>query len=202
MFNSLLGTITAKLPNCVYLQTNGIEWDLFVPETSVNALPPVGDEARVFTWLYHKEDSMKLFGFSSVEERSIFLDLLKVDGVGPKGAVKILSSVKAKDLASALEDGDLSVLEKLPGIGKKTAQKMMLTLKGKLTLSDDQYVIKVPKKQDSAWNDVIVALCDMGFERKNVEEAVAKTFPKIDNSLSKADAEEALFRQVLVELAK
>ena len=81
MFNSLYGKITAKLPQTIYLENNGIEWGLLVPESSVNALPHVGEEARIFTHLIHKEDSMTLLGFASLEDRAIFLDLLKVEGV-------------------------------------------------------------------------------------------------------------------------
>ena len=138
MINSIFGTITAKLPQVLYLETSsGIEWALSVSESTLNSLSTVGSQARVYTWMYHKEDAMKLFGFASVEERSVFIDLLKVDGVGPKGALKILSSMPYTVLADALEEEDLTKLEKIPGIGKKTAQKMLLTLKGKLTLYSD-----------------------------------------------------------------
>ena len=77
------------------MKNNGIEWELFVPDSALDALPAVGQSAKIYTWLLHREDSMKIFGFSSVSERRLFLDLLKVDGVGAKGAVKILSNISA-----------------------------------------------------------------------------------------------------------
>ena len=74
MFNSLSGTITGKFPNTVYLENNGIEWELFVPDSALDALPAVGQSAKIYTWLLHREDSMKIFGFSSVSERRLILD--------------------------------------------------------------------------------------------------------------------------------
>ncbi len=137
MFNSLTGIITGKFPKQVFIDTNGVEWDLCVPDSNLDMLPPVGNEARIFTWLQHTDQLMSLYGFASVDERSLFLDLLKVDGVGPKGAVKIMSSVSSSRLTDILEKGDLEMLEKIPGVGKKTAGKMILTLKGKLKLSEN-----------------------------------------------------------------
>ena len=127
MFNSIFGTITGKFPQTLYIETHGVEWDISVPDSALDTFPPVGSEGRIYTWLSHREDSMKLFGFSSPTERAMFLDLQKVEGVGPKAALKILSSVSASDITSVLEEGDIAKLEKLPGVGKKTAQKMLLT---------------------------------------------------------------------------
>ena len=79
MFNSIFGTITAKFPQILHLETSsGIEWSLSVSESTLNSLATVGSQARVYTWMYHKEDAMKLFGFSSIEERSVFLDLFNI----------------------------------------------------------------------------------------------------------------------------
>ena len=199
MFNSIFGTITAKFPQILYLETSsGIEWSLSVSESTLNSLATVGSQARIYTWMYHKEDAMKLFGFSSIEERSVFLDLLKVDGVGPKGALKILSSLPYTLLVEALENEDLAKLEKISGIGKKTAQKMLLTLKGKLTLysENEKFSSKV-----SVWNDVIVALTNMGYDKKNCETVIEKIAKDIDSSLSQSAKEELLFRKAIVELS-
>ena len=90
MFNSLTGTITGKSQNTVSIDTHGIEWMLTVPGSSLDALPRVGEEGRIFTYLVHTQDIMSLYGFASDEERSLFFDLLKVDGIGPKAAVLAL----------------------------------------------------------------------------------------------------------------
>lgn len=201
MLNSILGTITGKFPQELYIETsNGIEWELSVSETTLNSLPAVGSEARIFTVLQHKEDSMKLFGFSSIEERSVFNDLLKVEGVGPKAAMKILSSIPFENLVQILEQGDINSLEKVPGVGKKTAQKMLLSLKGKLTLLSDDDNRRSTKKV-SVWEDVIVGLVDMGFDRKRVEEVVEKIASELDSSLSQTQKEELILRKAIPELS-
>ena len=158
MFNSLTGIITGKFPKQIFIDTNGVEWDLCVPDSNLDMLPPVGNEARVFTWLQHTDQLMTLYGFASAEERSVFLDLLKVDGVGPKGAVKIMSSVSSSRLLDVLERGDLEMLEKIPGVGKKTAGKMILTLKGKLTLRDSSAGDVVRLAAASPYADVVLSL--------------------------------------------
>ena len=172
MFNSLTGTITAKLPQTVHLDTSGMEWDIAVPDSSLNSLPPVGSQARIFTWMLHREDTMKLFGFASPQERALFLDLLKVDGVGAKGALKIMSGISPAQLTQALDSEDLAQLERLPGVGKKTAQKMMLALKGKLSFGDSP----VPRSActTSRWQDVVQALADMGYDKRDCEAVLAR----------------------------
>ena len=204
MFNSLFGTITAKFPQTVYLETNGIEWDISVPDSSVDALPHVGEQGRVYTWLLHREDSMKLFGFASAEDRALFLDLLKVDGVGPKGALKILSSVSATELAGVLDGGDVGRLEKVPGVGKKTAQKMILALKGKLTLSENTGSTR--GKQKTPYSDLVLSLANMGYDKSLAEQkvaAIAEQLTKDSSFAGKTDKEkeEIIFRRAIVEMA-
>lgn len=204
MFNSLFGTITAKYPQTLYIETNGIEWDLSVPDTSLDALPHVGEQGRVYTWLLHRDDSMKLFGFASAEDRSLFLDLLKVDGVGPKGALKILSSVSSEQLVSVLDGGDVGKLEKFPGVGKKTAQKMMLALKGKLTLSEN--TASPRGKPNTPYSDLIISLASMGYDKSLVEQKVSlivESLSKDPSFKSKTDKEreELIFRRAIVEMA-
>lgn len=207
MFNSLKGIITAKLPQTVFLMVGGIEWDIAVPDTSLDELPAVGEEARVFTYLVHREDAMKLFGFATMQERAMFLDLLRVEGMGPKAALKVLSSVTCKKLSALLEAGDAGLLEKIPGVGHKTAQKMMLTLKGKLTMLDeDGAVIQVVRtKAASPWADAINGLVDMGYDRTKVEQTVARIASEIkdpEHKMSQAVIEDKIFRTALVELAR
>ena len=200
MFNSISGIVTAKLPNSIYLEGNGIEWDFMVPALSLEAFGPVGSEARVFTWLYHREDQMRLFGFSSVRERDIFIDLMKVEGIGPKQAIKILSSISADDLEKALDGEDLARLESAPGIGKKTAQKMILALKGKLTREIAQGAAR-PKGEHE---DVVAALVGMGYDRKVATGVVADIFRELETEGQKrspADAEKELFRRAIVALS-
>ena len=128
--------------------------------------------------------------------------MLKVDGVGPKGAVKIMTSVSSSRLEEILESGDTGLLEKIPGVGKKTAGKMMLALKGKLTLHEDLQTFTVPKS--SAFSDVISSLVSMGYDRKTVEQKVAELSAKLEpdfNGKSQKEKEDMIFRKIIVELA-
>lgn len=203
MFNSLSGTITQKLPKQLLLETNGIEWDITVPDTCLNNFPPVGNQGKVYTYLNHYENGMDLYGFSSQEERSLFFDLLKVDGVGPKAAVKIMSSVSLKDLVSILDREDLSGLEKIPGIGKKTAAKMLLSLKGKLTIPDSA----APLIRKKEYEVVTASLIEMGYERQQIEKAISDVLPALQQessfaSASQSEKENTVFRKVLMEIAR
>ncbi len=202
MFNSITGIITGKFPKQIFLDNNGIEWDICVPDSNLDKLPSVGSEAKVYTWLQHTDMAMCLYGFSSFEERALFLDLLKVDGVGPKGAVKIMSSASSSELMNILENGDVGLLEKIPGVGKKTAGKMMLALKGKLTLSQERETIRIPKA--SIFADVIASLVSMGYDRKTVEQKIAELSVQMEaqlNNKSQKEKEDMLFRKAIVELA-
>lgn len=202
MFNSITGTITGKFPRQLFLENNGIEWDLVVPDSNLELLPAVGEKTKVYTWIQHTENAMALFGFASAEERSLFFDLLKVDGVGPKGAVKIMSSATSGELTQTLESGDVALLEKIPGIGKKTAGKMMLALKGKLTLQQDSQTITIAKQ--TAFADVVNSLVSMGYDRRQVEQKIAEISAKEEMLLSgksQKEKEDLVFRKAIVELA-
>lgn len=198
MFNSIKGVITQKMPKQLFIEANGIEWDITIPDSNLDMIGNVGDEARIYTYLQHAENLMCLYGFASSAERDVFLNLLKVDGVGPKGAVKILSSVKSSELAAILDEEDVGKLEKIPGVGKKTAGKMLLSLRNKLSLEE---IPTAKPKSSSEWNDLITALVNMGYDKNLVEECIANLLQDIDPSLSKSQKEEQLFKKALVELA-
>ena len=205
MFNSLTGIITGKFPKQLFLDTNGIEWDLCVPDSNLDMLGVVGSEARVFTWLQHTDQLMTMYGFASADERSVFLDLLKVDGVGPKGALKIMSSVSSSRLLEVLENGDLEMLEKIPGVGKKTAGKMMLTLKGKLKLSESAGAV-VRVDAAGPYSDVVQSLASMGYDKRTVEQKVAQLVEQLGTDAAftaknQKEREDILFRRAIVEWA-
>ena len=165
----------------------------------------VGSEAKVYTYLQHTDMIMCLYGFASADERSLFLDLLKVDGVGPKGALKIMSSVSSGRLMEVLENGDMEMLEKIPGVGKKTAGKMMLTLKGKLKISENSGgVVRVAAAAPYA--DVVTSLASMGYDKRTVEQKVAQLVEELSKEAgftekSQKEREDLLFRRAIVSLA-
>jgi Holliday junction DNA helicase RuvA len=191
MFNSLTGEITFKGDERLCVQTGGVEWDLTASRRALERLPAVGQVARIYTHLVHKEDSMRLYGFSDQAERSLFLDLQKVDGVGPRGALKMLSGVDREQFAQALDRDDLDALSALPGVGRKTAQKIILTLKGKLT------PVGEPSSR-SAEDDIATALVGMGFDRKTAKAAAAAALKAVAGRGLEGEAlERELFTQAL-----
>lgn len=204
MFNSITGVITGKFPKQIFLEKNGIEFDICIPDSNIEMLPPIGSETKIYTWLQHTEQIMSLYGFASDEERSLFFNLLKVDGIGPKGAIKIMSSVSSGRLMDVLESGDLEMLEKIPGVGKKTAGKMMLALKGKLKFSENETVIRIPSA--SPYSDVVNSLVSMGYDKKQVEQKISQLIEEFNSNpdfanKSQKEREDLLFRRAIVDLA-
>ena len=195
MFNSIYGTITHKDDSKVFIELNGIEWQVYMPFNSITKLPQTGETARVYTYLQHSQDSMQLFGFASPRERILFLDLLKVGGIGPRQAVKILSGVEVDNFIRQLDDNDVDALTRLPGLGKKTAQKIILTLRGKLSFEEDS-------EQASADSDIVNALVDMGFDRKSAESAVKRAAEEDETrSAPDSEKEQTIFRRAIILLS-
>ena len=179
MFNSLTGVVTGKFPQKLFIETNGIEWDVTVPDTSLEKIPSVGSKGRVFVWMQHTENLMSLFGFATENERALFFDLLKVDGIGPKGAVGILSALSANDLRLAVLADDDKAIAKAPGIGPKTAKKLILELKDKFHLEDALEEIAAPVKMVSHGSEVndaameaVQALTALGYSNSDALKAV------------------------------
>lgn len=203
MFNSISGTITAKLPNSLFIENSGIEWDFSVPSLSLDSFGHLGEIARVYVWLYHREDQMRLFGFPTPQERDVFLELTKVDGIGPRQAIRILSSISSSDLEGALEGEDVDRLSAAPGIGKKTAQKMILSLKGKLAHGKEGQM----SCDGGEHADIIGALVEMGFDRKASASQVSNIALELEKqsggntSSTKAEREQEIFRRAIVQLS-
>jgi Holliday junction DNA helicase RuvA len=195
MFNSIRGTITEKLADTLRIETGGLEWDITVPATDLGRLPPPGEEGRVFVWLYHREDQMKIYGFADEGRRATFLELLKVEGIGPRGAVRILGGIGQEELERALEAEDLGRLEAVPGLGKKTAQKMILALRGKLAR------ISAAPQDSSPYGELAEALAGMGYDRRAASEALARAEALLPPGLPAADKEKTLFKQAIILLS-
>lgn len=201
MFNSLFGVLTKKnifdKSASIFLDCGSVEWEIWIPKTALDRLPFPGEETRIFTYLYHHEDLMKIYGFLSPEDRSLFLDLLTVEGIGPSAALKIMSSMETNAFVKALEEDDITVLEK--AAGKKTAQKLILKLKGKLVVSPSEGV-----SGKNEFEDVVTALCSMGFDRKIVEPAVdkaAREILKAEPGIPRDELEKRLFKEIIVRLS-
>ncbi len=166
MFNSISGEVTFKDPDRLCVMTAGVEWELFITHKGSDRFPAVGQPVRVYTHLVHREDSMKLYGFYDPAERALFLDLMKVEGVGPRAALKILSGIDREEFSRALEGEDVDALSAVPGVGRKTSQKIILALKGKLTPAAGAALRNMEL-------DIATALVGMGFDRRTAKEAAA-----------------------------
>ncbi|MDR1375111.1 MAG: Holliday junction branch migration protein RuvA [Treponema sp.] len=199
MFNSIRGIITGKFSETLWILTGGVEWEIALPAIDSARLPPPGEEARIFTWLYHREDQMRLFGFADDTRRSTFLELLKVEGIGPRGALKIMGGIGQEALEQALEAGDLARLEQVPGLGKKTAQKMILALKGKLARDSGTPAASSP------YGELAEALVEMGYDKRAAAAALEKAAAALEGRLppgtAGAEREKLLFKEAIVYLS-
>ncbi len=132
MISFLVGVIEEKGENSLVLDVNGVGYELAVSSTTLSTLPMAGESVKIFTYMAVREDGVFLFGFSSKEERDVFFKLISVSGVGPKMAITILSGLSLSDLTIAIVKEDSSLLSKIKGLGKKTAERICLELKDKL----------------------------------------------------------------------
>ena len=195
MYNSIYGTFTGRTASSMFLLNNGVEWSLSASERTIQNSSLNKEKVRVFTYLHHKEDTMVLYGFIDERERQVFLELNKVSGIGPKQALRMLSGIGTEELVTALDDGNTERLSMLPGIGKKTAAKIILALRGKLKLENDS-------DKDDKFSELISALSEMGFEKKAVKKALNEISSRDQfSSMNNIDFEKELFREVIVFLS-
>ena len=198
MINSIKGIVTDKTSGTICLENQGVEWIMEASAMSISSCPPVGEDARLYTWLYHKEDAMNLFGFTSRNERFLFLDLISVSGVGPKGALKILSAARTDQIVQYLEEENLDGLSSLPGLGKKTAQKILLQLRGKLTWDEGSS----SGAAAGPGAELIESLTAMGFDKRQVQGVVKDLLnDQALQGLSREKMEQEVIRRAIVELS-
>jgi len=169
MIAQLTGRVVATTPTAVVIDVGGVGFKVAMSTSSLIALPAEGEEVTVHTHLYVREDDLALFGFESAEEKSLFEHLITVSGVGPKVALSVLSAFAPDAFADAITHEDVARLSSVPGIGKKTAQRMILDLKDRLSVSGALSVTKAA--QDSA-AEVHAALLGMGFSSAEVTAAL------------------------------
>lgn len=166
--------LTVGSESCV-LNVSGVGYDVIC---SANTLSDVEglEGAELFVHTHVREDQISLFGFTSQVERKLFLSLIKVNGIGPKLAITILSAAKVSDIVELIENGDAKGLAKLPRIGKKTAEQMILSLKGQLVVEEQptETLIKVQQKE------VVSALVNLGFRMADVEQVVGQLEPGLE----------------------
>jgi holliday junction DNA helicase RuvA len=193
VLNSITGRLTGKTKDSVYVDTGGVEWEIVTSATSLADLPEAGSEARVWVYLYHREATMQLYGFASVAERGVFLELLKVDGMGPRLATRVLSGMRPAELLRAVRDGDTASLSRVPGVGPKTAQKLVLALAGKQILEVEESGGSPPLARD-----LVAALAGMGFDRRDAQRAVEAALRELGSKLKDpAELEKQALREAI-----
>lgn len=134
MIASIRGTLIATSLDHVVVETGGVGWQIFVPRTVAGGLGTIGEEVRLHTYLVVREDALLLYGFATPDQRSLFQTLLSVSGVGPAVALGLLSSGTTDELRIAIAGGDVARLSRVPRVGKKTAERLVLELKSKITV--------------------------------------------------------------------
>ena len=157
MISYIKGELTEVFEDTVVVETNGIGYNIRVPGSVLDRLPSVGSPVRIYTYLYVKEDAMNLFGFLSRDDLSVFKLLLNVSGIGPKGALAILSTIGPDDLRFAGLSEDVKTISSAPGIGAKTAKRLIIELKDKLKLAEVFETALANKEKASSENDVLLA---------------------------------------------
>lgn len=157
MISYIKGELTEVFEDTVVVETNGIGYNIRVPGSVLDRLPSIGSSVRIYTYLYVKEDAMNLFGFLSRDDLSVFKLLLNVSGIGPKGALAILSTIGPDDLRFAVLSEDVKTISSAPGIGAKTAKRLIIELKDKLKLAEVFETALANKEKVSSENDVLLA---------------------------------------------
>jgi Holliday junction DNA helicase RuvA len=178
------------------VEAGGVGYDVTISIPTFSELPAVGSEVALFVYTHVREDALALYGFLRPAEKKLFERLISVSGIGPKLAITILSGMPADDMVSALRAGDAARLTRIPGIGKKTAERMVLELRDKL-----EGVAAAPGKPVPAMSaveeDVLSALMNLGYSRPNAERAL-----QVASKNGKGESFEALFRDALAALSK
>lgn len=195
MIAHLRGILIEKHPNEVIVECAGVGYALTVPVSTFTALPDLKQEARVHVYTAVREDAIQLYGFATREEKRLFEQLITVSGIGPKLAVTILSGMAAPDLVVTIRSGDAAKLVRIPGVGKKTAERIVLELKDKLQGFEALLPVAGPKPVAAlspVEDDVLSALVNLGCARPAAEAALLKAKGQVDS----ADFE-LLFRKAL-----
>lgn len=183
MFSYIKGILEEVSADSVVLENNGIGYHLFIPAKEIDILPARGSEIKLYTYLQVKEDGLALFGFSEKESLTLFKQLLTVSGVGPKGALAILSIFTPNELRIAIVSQDSKAISKASGIGAKTAQRIIIDLKDKVDMAEVLPSEDIRMKEDVLMDSVsrqeaVLALTALGYSAKEAKEAVSR----VDNN--------------------
>lgn len=193
MIAHLRGKLISRRPNLVIVETGGVGYEVTISVPAFGELPSLGSEVALHIHTHVREDQLALYGFLRHEEKELFEKLITVSGIGPKLAITILSGMPADDMVNSIRANDLARLTKIPGIGRKTAERMVLELRDKLPpVGADQ--VHVMPSLSATQEDVLSALVNLGYQRAAAEKALA--------SLKENGSFDAMFRAALGAMSK
>jgi len=175
MIYSLQGSLTAKKENFAVLNVNGVCYKIFVNRRTAENLPPLQHHLQVFSHLNVKEDALDLYGFLNESELHFFEKLIGISGIGPKTALGVMNLTSAEKLAAAINEGKVDLLTRAAGVGRKTAERIVLELRGKLAVAGSEGAVRAMESD----LDVEEALVGLGYSQTQAKNAVAKIDPKI-----------------------
>jgi holliday junction DNA helicase RuvA len=184
MFYSVRGVLQRKQDSWAVIEAGGLGYKVFVPLFVMSRLPEIGQEVTLFTHHHVREDADDLYGFLRDDELSLFQSLISITGIGPKSAMGIMGVAPVSELVAAINEGRLDLLSKASGVGKKTAERVILELKGKLTFADTSGTISKMEK-DSELEETLLGL---GYNKAQAKAAIAKLDPALVNFQDKLKA--------------
>lgn len=196
MIAHLRGRLLAKHPNQAVVETGGVGYDITISVPTFSDLPAVNGEVALHIHTHVREDTIALYGFLRPAEKSLFEKLITVSGIGPKLAITILSGMAADVMVNAIRGNDLARLTRIPGIGRKTAERMVLELRDKLTVEKAGEIAAAPALS-ALEADVLSALVNLGYQRAAAEKALAAV-----SKSGKSGPFDAMFREALAVLSK
>ena len=195
MIVSIRGKLTRKMPDEIIIETGGLGYVCFISNNTYDNLPKSGEEVSLFTYFHVTENNQQLFAFSEITERKLFMMLIGVSGIGPKTAIVLLSAVSPDEFKRRLIASEVGMLTALPGIGPKTARRIIVELKDKFVkLSKDE----LPKEELDVTpqvSDAYDALLALGFQMKDIKNAISKA-----SNQSEELSTEELIKEALAEL--
>jgi len=196
MIAHLRGKLLAKHPNQAIVETAGVGYDVTISVPTFSELPAIGSDVALHIHTHVREDQIALYGFLRPAEKLLFEKLITVSGIGPKLGITILSGMAADEMVGAIRGNDVARLTRIPGIGKKTAERMVLELRDKLPAASAATVPAVPDLSATE-EDVLSALLNLGYQRAVAEKALASATKN-----GKGGSFDALFRDSLAALSK
>lgn len=189
MYNYIIGKVTYAMGNTLVVENNGIGYEIGVSATTLYDCCTPGEIVKIYTYLYVREDTFALYGFSKLEEKTLFLRLIDISGVGPKLAMQILGGMDLNSLTVAIATGDVKTLSKIKGLGKKTAELIVVSMRDQVSADMASAISPLEKYADKDQSEAVFALVSLGMsntEAVKLVAEIAKTTSGLENIIREA----------------